>query len=396
MKVALLGDTHWGARNDNKIVAEYQIRFYKEVFFPELEKRRISTIIQLGDLVDRRKYINYHTLHNMKEHLFNVIDNWHWKDNPTHIGEPIDGHGSRGKIKNPDYRNGMTFIGFPGNHDIAQKESTKINSFEELFNVPGVSVAESEGQYSLWWITAPTQSTLGEHHEQLKVLYLPWICDENREDSMRAIERSDARVAFGHLELAGFEMQKGQLMPFGMEAITFDKFELVVSGHYHSAQRRGNILYTGTPYELTWADWNDQKGFWILDTVTLETEFVPNPITLHAKVFYDETRADFKKWSAGKFEEVKDKFVKIVVQNRVNNKAFNKFVDKIEKAGAITVQVIDLPLDLSNVSTKPIMADEHVELFDMIEDVIIQANLPNQDKVIGLMRELYEEATQLT
>lgn len=397
MKVAVLGDTHWGVRNDNVILADYQIRFYKEVFFPELEKRRISTIIQLGDLVDRRKYINYHTLHNMKEHFFNVIDNWHWENNPTYLPDTgIDGIGVRGAVKNPNYAPPLNFIGFPGNHDIAKKESIKINSLEELFNVPGVSVAESEGQYGLSWLTSPTEFDLEDPYDghRLKVLCIPWICDENRDDVMRAIDRSEARACFGHLELAGFEMQKGQLMPYGMDASIFDKFELVVSGHYHSAQRRGNILYAGVPYELTWADWNDPKGFWILDTKTLEMEFVPNPITIHTKIFYDETRADFKKWAAGKFEDVKDHYVKIVVQNRTNVKTFNKFVDKIEKAGAISVQIIDLPLDLSEVVVNPSENITDTSMFDMIKDVITQTKLPNEDQVIALMRELYDEAVE--
>ena len=62
MKIALLGDTHFGVRNDARHFHEYYEKFYSEVFFPYLEEHGINTIIQLGDLFDRRKYINFLSL----------------------------------------------------------------------------------------------------------------------------------------------------------------------------------------------------------------------------------------------------------------------------------------------------------------------------------------------
>ena len=45
MKVALINDTHFGARNDSVKVAKHQKRFYDEVFFPYLKENNINTII---------------------------------------------------------------------------------------------------------------------------------------------------------------------------------------------------------------------------------------------------------------------------------------------------------------------------------------------------------------
>ena len=58
MKIALITDTHWGARNDNVIFSNYFRKFYDNIFFPLLEERNIKTLLHLGDVVDRRKYIN--------------------------------------------------------------------------------------------------------------------------------------------------------------------------------------------------------------------------------------------------------------------------------------------------------------------------------------------------
>ena len=59
MKYALITDTHFGVRNDSQILLEYQKKFYDEIFFPYLDKNDIKHIVHLGDLVDRRKSINF-------------------------------------------------------------------------------------------------------------------------------------------------------------------------------------------------------------------------------------------------------------------------------------------------------------------------------------------------
>ncbi len=73
MKIALLGDTHFGARNDNSAFHDYFEKFYTEVFFPYLKEHDILHIIQFGDLFDRRKYINFNTLSRARKYFFDVM-----------------------------------------------------------------------------------------------------------------------------------------------------------------------------------------------------------------------------------------------------------------------------------------------------------------------------------
>ena len=70
MKIALVTDTHFGARSDSQQFDNYFKKFYDEVFFPELDKREIKQIIHLGDCFDRRKYINFNSLSNCKKYFF--------------------------------------------------------------------------------------------------------------------------------------------------------------------------------------------------------------------------------------------------------------------------------------------------------------------------------------
>ena len=73
MKIAILGDTHFGVRGDSIKFHDYYRKFYENEFVPYLEKNNITNIYQLGDLFDRRKYINFNTLALAKNYFFNRI-----------------------------------------------------------------------------------------------------------------------------------------------------------------------------------------------------------------------------------------------------------------------------------------------------------------------------------
>ena len=103
MKIALITDTHFGARNDSLLFNDFFKKFYEDIFFPTLKERNIKKIIHLGDVVDRRKFINFKTLNSMKEILFT----------------PLEEMGCDMEI-------------IVGNHDIYYKNTLAVNSMHEL------------------------------------------------------------------------------------------------------------------------------------------------------------------------------------------------------------------------------------------------------------------------
>jgi hypothetical protein len=54
-KVALITDTHFGARKGNQTFHDYFEKFYNEIFFPTLDERGIDTLVHLGDCFDVRR-----------------------------------------------------------------------------------------------------------------------------------------------------------------------------------------------------------------------------------------------------------------------------------------------------------------------------------------------------
>ena len=73
MKIAIVTDIHIGVRGDSKVFHEVQRKFFQEVFFPYIDEHGITTVFDLGDTFDRRKYINYASLQKGKEFLFDEL-----------------------------------------------------------------------------------------------------------------------------------------------------------------------------------------------------------------------------------------------------------------------------------------------------------------------------------
>jgi len=73
MKIAILGDTHFGMRGDSIAFHNHYREFYTKTFFPYLVQNGITTIFQLGDLFDRRKYISFQSLALCRRYFFDQL-----------------------------------------------------------------------------------------------------------------------------------------------------------------------------------------------------------------------------------------------------------------------------------------------------------------------------------
>jgi DNA repair exonuclease SbcCD nuclease subunit len=73
MKVAIITDTHYGARKGSKYLHDFFKKFYDDIFFPTLEKEGIKTIIHMGDAFDNRRSIDLQSLEWSKQVVFDRI-----------------------------------------------------------------------------------------------------------------------------------------------------------------------------------------------------------------------------------------------------------------------------------------------------------------------------------
>jgi hypothetical protein len=229
-------------------------------------------------------------------------------------------------------------------------------------------------------------------YDGCNVAMVPWINSGNYEQTLQYLKDTKAQVVFGHFEIAGFEMDRGNICHTGMDKSLFDRFDSVLSGHFHHKSSSGNITYLGNQYEITWADYNDPRGFHVFDTETREITFVQNPHKMFHKISYDDGATDFEHWKAYDYASLKDAYVKVVVLNKQNPYLFDNVVDNLYKAGVGDISIVE---DF----TETIVENDQ-ELIDQAEDTmtILSKYIDNltlavdNDKLKTLMKELYVEA----
>ena len=343
MKVAIITDTHYGARKGSKLFQDYFELFYKNVFFPTLEQYGITTVIHMGDAFDSRKSIDYQSFEWAKKVVFEPLSKY-----DVHM--------------------------ITGNHDCYYKNTNNVNSPNLLLqSYPNVKTYSS-----------PTEIKVGD----LNVLLIPWICMENEEQSLKAIKNTKSKIAMGHLELQGFNVNRSVVMEHGLEANIFKNFTKVFSGHYHTRSDNGTVFYLGNPYEMFWNDVNDPRGFTIFDTETLEHTPIDNPYRLFYHIYYEDT--PYQMFDASEYE---NKIVKVIVRKKSDSKQFEKFIDKLYSANVSELKIVE---------NFQIQESENFEAFDS-EDTMsilnryIEEAEVNLDKTIvqKLLQEVYQEACEL-
>ena len=72
-KLAIITDTHYGVRGDHHAFIDNTKMFLDNIFFPYIKEHKIDTIIHLGDVVDRRKFINFYTLSRLRQDFLEPI-----------------------------------------------------------------------------------------------------------------------------------------------------------------------------------------------------------------------------------------------------------------------------------------------------------------------------------
>ena len=350
MKIAIITDTHFGARNDNLNFNDYFYKFYDDIFFPMLKERDITTCIHMGDVVDRRKYISYRIANDFRSRF---VERFKELGIDLHI--------------------------IIGNHDTYYKNTNEVNSMDELVGEDILTTIYSKPQIV--------------EFDGTPILFMPWINTNNYSDSINLLKTANTDLLMGHLEISGFQMHRGQYSENGYDKELFRRFDTVFSGHFHHKSDDGQIYYLGTPYQLTWNDYNDPKGFHVFDTDTRELERIVNPYTLFEKIYYDDIEHDYKKHDVSKYKE---KYVKLIVVNKKDLYQFDLFTDRLLKADAHEVKIIEdfSELDASNVSDEIVENTE--DTMTLLEKYIDELDVTlDKKRLKNTMKSLYNEAQDL-
>lgn len=346
--LAVLGDVHIGARLDSPFYADYLERFISEIFLPYLDKHRIMTVIQIGDLFDRRSIVNLKTLYRAKKMFFDELE-----------------------------KRGIKLYVIVGNHDSFNKENLTINAPDLLL----------KGYFEIEVIDKPR--TL--EFDGVEIDLIPWLCQDNEVESFKHMQTSTAKICMGHFQLLGFQMDPGSICKHGLDKKVLSKYDMVLSGHFHHRSSEDNIHYIGNPTQITWIDEGDIRGFSVLETASRKLEFVPSPLQFFRKVLYDD-KNDLDGLKSFDASVVTGCYVKVLVVSKTNASFFDKFIKKLSDANPADLKVLD---ELIVASANPdrddnIAIEDTVTLMESYVDETVTDVDPSTLKL--LFRQLYVKA----
>lgn len=347
MKLAIITDQHFGVRNDSQHFLDFYEKFYSGIFFPTLVDRKITDLLILGDTFDRRKFVNFFTLQQAKKMFFDRLQQMNIK---VHM--------------------------LIGNHDTFYKNTNDVNSPELLL----------EDYDNITKISKPQDIEI----DGTQICMMPWICTDNFEVSMEHLEATKAKICMGHLGIEGFQMYKGAPAEEGMQPGLFKKFDMVFSGHFHHKSTRNNIYYLGNPYQLTWQDYGDVRGFHIWDTDDYSLEFIENTFTIFHKVVYDDKNETAAQISTKKLDQYKNTYVKVLVVNKTNPYVFDLFLNNLENVNPIDVITVE---DIVETSEEDDVVDEAEDTITIVNKVVDNMTTElDKTRLKSMLREIYVEA----
>ena len=341
MRVCLVSDLHFGVRKNSEVFLQSQTRFIVEQFVPYLKKNGIDTVFMLGDLFDNRSSTNTKVMNAVYD-----IFAEHLKDFTVYI--------------------------LVGNHDTYFNSTVEVNSlkflskFDNVHIIDKITPMEFDGQ---------------------KIALVPWIVDNVK--FVREFHKIKCDVCMGHFNIHGFHFNKYKKSDDGIQAKLFSKCKKVFTGHFHIRNSQtlhgSEMIYVGSPYQLTRNDIDENRGFTILDFEDLSYEFIDNTKSLkYIRLKFPE------KFSKNKIENnIID--VHVDYDDSYNETKVERYVKKIEEMGPALPPGIfvdnnaelsgDIDLENCNIGS----------LTDLMREYIDGLDIKNKEEIFQILIELYNE-----
>ncbi|MCP4762910.1 MAG: hypothetical protein GY870_14115 [archaeon] len=363
--IALITDTHYGHSSHSKKIFNRQMEFFEKQFFPFIEKgteKKIRHVIHGGDLMHDRDFTNNYIMGQLKTRFFQ----W-FIDNQVHLYLLV------------------------GNHDCVFKNRIDVNfqrtNLEEFSDYVHI-------------IDEPKMKTI----DTFRIGFCPWLVPGS--DFLEQTKEMEIDYLVGHFPLNEALMQGRTVSKKGMNVSEFSDFKNVLTGHFHASSLIGNVRYLGSPYQLTWGDYNNDRGFWILDESGIN--FHPNEVSpRHVKIYYQEDDGEISVKIGGIDEQLIDvdvkevqKFTKnhiskIIVREMKSDKKLTKFVDSVTNVTLDEVKVVNenaLIEDFDSESFKEELGDkESVQVTDVVNTYIDNVEFSDDDIDRKILKQKFRE-----
>ena len=303
----------------------------------------------MGDIFERRKFINFNTLYNARIRFFDKLEAM-----------------------------GIKVTMICGNHDVFYKNTNVVNSLQLLLY----------GYKNIHIIIDREVVNFGG----LDIGLIAWINSGNYHESLNWLNALNTKVCAGHFEIKNFEMVRGHYAPSGLDWELFEKFSLVLSGHFHIRSTQGNITYIGNPNQTNWGDYGYNRGFAVLNTDTITLDYIDNKFNAYITIKFADINLE-----TCDYEQYNNKIVKIYVDklDSSNRKRLDLFVDKLGKI-AYTIEVNEVSDEILRLEE-----GEHIDIetdtVGLIKNYIgvtTEENI-NKDLLMEYFVDIYQESVQI-
>jgi DNA repair exonuclease SbcCD nuclease subunit len=344
-KLAIVGDLHFGKKNNNEKLLESQMKWFYDNFIPTMDEQGCDTAIFLGDIFDNRVSLSPLILKHVRE-LFQTL----CKKYEIHV--------------------------VVGNHDCFYRNTNDVHSLNVLEDqgakvYPEIAEVDFFGQTSL---------------------ILPWLTQDTLTKAEKLLAKNDYILCFGHLEINGFEMAKNHIATHGMTQDIFFSCRKVYSGHFHIRNVEGQIKYVGTPYELDWGDYLEEKGFTILNMDTLEEKYFFNTVSpKHMKIRSDEI--DLEDLTP---DFIGDNYVEIEFHEGISQTDRIMITEKLESLSPSSIRSKEEKLhslDSNDIEVDDTVKNSLDALFEYTKLIGCPEGL-SEKKTMDLIKEIYEKCDQ--
>lgn len=358
--IAIVSDIHFGYKNNHKQRFEECMRFFEEQFFPFLTKNKIKDVLCCGDVFDSRTTIDWWILEQLKCRFFKWFDD-----------------------------NGVKFHIAIGNHDVYRKDAIDTNAFNHILNDNPNCIAYSE----------ITTIEIGKY----TIGMIPWQVNP-KETEFPVVD-----ILVIHSELKGFSFTKGIESKEGYTEDDFKKTKIVLNGHMHIKSTKGRLVNVGNPFQKDWGDFQEHKGFHVLDN-NFNLTFIQNEICpRHIKILCDnltghvtaygwkETETDINEKTA--IEIAKNNYVKLIHKG-----GMTKGLDKLHQAMLLVsknnekIELIDASeiVDICDSQELEENIKQEASAIKVIDSYVESLTLPDgveMERLKGCMEILYKEVS---
>lgn len=323
--IAFITDTHVGARNSSKVFRELFRSYYKDVFFPYIKKTGIKKIYHGGDFFDNRNSIT------LSDIDFIVNEFIPWLED-----------------------SGATMYINSGNHDVAYKNTNRINSLAIMKHSKNVVVVDDD--------------ILVDNVGDTNIVICPWINRENEERLLTELKKyaNEDHILLGHFEIEGAKMYKNsKVCEHGIKTSDLKGFKKVLSGHFHHRSEIGNITYLGALFHYNWQDYNDWRGFTTYSPSEDKWDTVENPYCIFTQLdFHGDDLINMSKDDLR--DSTEGQIVRIVIDRPYERVDLKEVTHKIESFNPIALDVIDNTIisDENDPIDEDIDADKKVKSID--------------------------------